>query len=88
MDTSAASMDTGSAAAVTAASAATMASAATAMASAATAMAASAAAAAGQFYLLGERGLSGVFLVKDIKLRQADVEDLLLTEKDFVTLTL
>jgi hypothetical protein len=34
----------------------------------------------------GGRGCSGVFLVKDIKCRQADVEDFLLTENDFVTL--
>jgi hypothetical protein len=37
---------------------------------------------------LGERGLSGVFLVKREKRRQAAVEDFLIAEKDFVTLTL
>jgi len=34
--------------------------------------------------VLGERGLSAVFLVKRKKRRQAGVEDFLLTEKDFV----
>jgi hypothetical protein len=36
--------------------------------------------------VLGERGCSGVFLIEDIKLRQADVEDFLLTEKEFMRL--
>ncbi|MGB6287053.1 MAG: hypothetical protein WBG18_22020 [Xanthobacteraceae bacterium] len=67
----------------TAATTATAASAAT-----ATAMAASAATATGQFQPLGVRGLPGVFLVERVKCRQAAVEDFLIADKDFVTLTL
>jgi hypothetical protein len=71
------------------ATAATMAaSAATAMAAASAAMAATTAAATGQFQVLGEWGCSAVFLVKDIERRQANVEDFLFAEKDFLILTL
>ena len=34
--------------------------------------------------MLGERGWSGVFLIKDIKGRQADVGNFLIGEKDFL----
>jgi hypothetical protein len=46
---------------------------------------AAAAAAAGS-QLLDASGHFGVFLVKDIERRQADVGDFLLTEEDFITL--
>jgi len=37
---------------------------------------------------LGEWGCSAVFLVKDIESRQANVEDFLFAEKEFLILTL
>jgi hypothetical protein len=56
-------------------------------ASAATAMAAAAATTtARQSELLGGRRLPGVFLVKDVKCREADVGDFLLAKENFVTL--
>jgi hypothetical protein len=90
-DTGASAADTGTSAADTGTSAATaagMCSAATATTAASAAMTAatSTAAATGQFYLLGERGLSGVFLVECVKCRQAGVEDFLLAEKQFMRL--
>ncbi|MFZ0146942.1 MAG: hypothetical protein WAM72_01105 [Xanthobacteraceae bacterium] len=54
--------------------------------SAATAMAAATAATTGEFQVLAERGLSGVFLVKRVKRRQAGVEDFLLTKDEFLRL--
>ena len=85
MAATAAHVDTTSAA-TAATSAATAAASAAAATSAATAAVASAASAATTRQLLGERGWSGVFLVKDIKRRQADVGNFLIAEKDFVTL--
>jgi hypothetical protein len=58
----------------------------TATVAAATAMAAASAAATGEFQLLGERGLSGIFLVEGVKRRQAAVEYFLLTKEEFVRL--
>jgi hypothetical protein len=55
-------------------------------ATAATAMAAASAAATGEFQLLGERGLSGIFLVEGVKRRQAAVEYFLLTKEEFIRL--
>jgi len=87
-DTRTSAADTRTSAADTRTSAA---SAATGMsaAAAATTMTAStstAPAATGQFYLLGERGLSGIFSVEREKCRQAGIEDFLLAEKDFMRL--
>jgi hypothetical protein len=58
----------------------------TATVAAATAMAAASAAATGEFQLLGERGLSGIFLVEGVKRRQAAVEYFLLTKEEFIRL--
>jgi hypothetical protein len=57
--------------------------------SAATAMpaaSAATAAATGEFQLLGERGLSTIFLVECVKGRQAAVEYFLLTKEEFMRL--
>jgi hypothetical protein len=77
MAATAAYMDTASATA--AAASATAAAASAAMASAAT---------TGQFKLFGKRGSSGIFLVKNVKRREANVGHFLLTQKDFAILTL
>jgi Spy/CpxP family protein refolding chaperone len=66
-------MPTSAAATAAAASAVTAASAAT-----------TAATATGQSYPLGRRGRTGIFLIEDIKGRQANVGDFLLAKKDFV----
>jgi hypothetical protein len=50
------------------------------------AAAAATATGAGQFYVLGVRGLFAVFLVKRKKRRQTAIEDFLLTEKEFMRL--
>ncbi|MGB6965100.1 MAG: hypothetical protein WBD90_11575 [Xanthobacteraceae bacterium] len=42
--------------------------------------------ATGQSQVLRERGRSGIFLVVDIERPQADVENFLLAEKEFMTL--
>jgi hypothetical protein len=79
-------MDAASAGYMDAASAAVIAATSAAMAAAAaTASAAMAAATTGQ---LGKRGSSGIFLVKNVKRRKANVGNFLLTQKDFVILTL
>jgi hypothetical protein len=44
------------------------------------------AAAAGEFQVLAERGLSGVFPVKSVKCRQAGVEDFLIAKEEFLRL--
>jgi hypothetical protein len=44
------------------------------------------AAAAGEFQVLAERGLSGVFPVKRVKCRQAGVEDFLIAKEEFMRL--
>ena len=54
--------------------------------SAATAMAAATAATTGEFQVLAERGLSGVFPVKSVKCRQAGVEDFLIAKEEFMRL--
>jgi hypothetical protein len=53
---------------------------------AATATMAATAAAAGEFQVLAERGLSGVFPVKRVKCRQAGVEDFLFAKEEFLRL--
>ena len=81
--TTAANMDAASAASAPAATTtATSAAAATAPAAAATTTA------TGELQVLGERVRSGIFLVVDIEGRQTDVENFLLAEKEFMTLTL
>jgi hypothetical protein len=81
--TTAADMDATTAASAPAATTtATSAAAATAPAAAATTTA------TGELQVLGERGRSGIFLVVDIEGRQTDVENFLLAEKEFMTLTL
>jgi hypothetical protein len=81
--TTTADMNAASAAAAPAATTtATSAAAATAPAAAATT------AATGELQVLGEAGRSGIFLVVDIERRQTDVENFLLAEKEFVSLTL
>jgi hypothetical protein len=77
-------MDATSAASATAAATATTSPA----AATATATSAAATATTGELQILRERGRSGIFLVVDIKRRQTDVENFLLAEKQFVTLTL
>jgi hypothetical protein len=84
--TSAADTCTSTAAAATGMSAADTCMSAAAAAATMAATTATAAAATGQFYLLGERGLSCVFPVEREKCRQAGIEDFLLAEKDFMRL--
>ncbi|MGB6798458.1 MAG: hypothetical protein WBE48_18335 [Xanthobacteraceae bacterium] len=57
-------------------------------AAAATASAAATTTATGELQVLGKRGRSGIFLVVDIECRQTDVENFLLAEKEFMTLSL
>jgi hypothetical protein len=54
----------------------------------ATSAAAATTTATGELQVLGERVRSGIFLVVDIEGRQTDVENFLLAEKEFMTLTL
>jgi hypothetical protein len=90
----AADMDPASAATAAATSAAHVTAAATAAAvtaaasAAAMTAAATTAAATGEPQFLGERRWSGIFLVVDMERAQADIEELLLTEKDLAHLTL
>jgi hypothetical protein len=72
-------------AATSAASAAAAAEATSPAASAAAASAAAASAPAAGSDLLAELSLCGIFLVKDVERRQADVRNFLVTEKDFVS---
>ncbi|MGA9895827.1 MAG: hypothetical protein WBQ55_26545 [Xanthobacteraceae bacterium] len=81
--TTTADMNAASAASAPAATTtATSAAAATASAAAATTTA------TGELQVLGKRGRSGIFLVVDIECRQTDVENFLLAEKEFTTLSL
>jgi hypothetical protein len=82
--TAAATAATPTAAAMKAATTATTAAATSATPTAATS--ATPTAAAGQSELLVERRLPGVFLVKDVERRQANVGEFLLAKKKFITL--